>query len=82
MLPTTAAPAGSDAFFTRVADPRQDDFGLGNELKELSGVVSWLVLGLLKQLVSFYETIQRSERHILRLSTGPPSYVDGVTCVR
>jgi hypothetical protein len=33
-------PGGSsEAFFTRVGEPSQDEFGLGSELKDLSGVV-------------------------------------------
>jgi hypothetical protein len=31
-------PSG-ESFFTRVNEPPQDDYGLGNELKDLSGVV-------------------------------------------
>jgi hypothetical protein len=35
-----AVGANNEAFFTRVGEPQPDDFGLGSELKELSGVVS------------------------------------------
>ena len=33
--------SSQDTFFTRVNDAPQDDFGLGSELKDLSGVVSY-----------------------------------------
>ena len=54
MLPTTAAPAGSDAFFTRVADPRQDDpavQGVRVPLEERSDRLPVALLGPDKQLL-------------------------------
>ena len=40
VLPSGGLGSNNDVFFTRLNEPHQDDMSLGNELKDLSGVVS------------------------------------------
>ena len=40
VLPSGGLGRNNDVFFTRLNEPHQDDMSLGNELKDLSGVVS------------------------------------------